>query len=332
MMVVPNNVLILADGDFCHGISKGIELSNNELALAENHIRGSFQSQEYSVLDYVDVVPSWNSWTPEGTSIELQVRVRQGDKWSRWFSYGQWSDMGRNSGLPLGQQDDMAQMDMGQLRLLKGTGQGVQYQLQLTRANPATPSPRVRRVAFSWPPDLGNADYTNVEIALDVPPRPQLPVPEIGNRICSPTSLSMVMAYHGVVQDVEQVAAGVRDNESGIYGSWIYNVAYASERGFAAWVQRCHSMNDVKAYLLQGLPIVASIKIAAKKDLEGAHNAYPHGHLVVVTGLTHREGQDYVLVNDPACHQEQDVPRHYRLDQFVRAWTRRGIYVLSPEK
>lgn len=326
----PSNTLILQGSDLDDGVKSGLVFEGGSLGLAGSRTEGSVESQVLAVPEFTDVVASWNSATAPGTYVELLVRVKRGDAWSRWFSYGKWSDNGRNQGSIKGQEDEIARLDVDLLRIVGGSAEAIRSKLILSREDAAAPSPRVRLIAFSWTPKtLSEDNYTGAEIALNVAPRAQLPVPKIGNIICSPTSLATVMAYHGHVEDTEQVAVGARDNGAGIYGNWSYNVAYAAEKGFTAWVQRCNSMEDVRQYLEQGLPIIASIRIAAKEELTGALSAYPHGHLLVITGLSRVDGQDYVLVNDPAAHREEDVPRRYRLDQFLKAWTRKQIYVLK---
>ena len=326
------NTLILQKHDLTRGTGDSVGFNQDfELVLEEGRTRGSFQSEILSGLPgFTDLVASWNSKTGEGTFIELRIRVRKDGIWSQWFSYGQWSDNGRNTGSIKGQKDEIALLEIDLLKVQEGFADAIQFKLDLTRREAGSASPRVRLVAFSWTPYQQEKDsYASDEISLTVPPRAQLPVPEIGNIICSPTSLATVMAYHGFEETTEQVAAGARDNGAGIYGNWSYNIAYVAEKGFTAWVQRCNSMEDVKYFLRQGLPVIASIRIAAKEELEGAISAYPGGHLLVITGLTRQDGQDYVLVNDPAAHKDEDVPRRYRLDQFNKAWSKKRIYVVK---
>jgi hypothetical protein len=305
---------------------------NSEIALVikEGLVQGNFLSEVLPVPQFTDVVASWNSLTPQGSFVELSIKVKSQDTWSQWFSYGKWSDNGLNLGSIKGQQDDVALLETDLLRVQQGHSDAIQFKLDLYRKDPGAASPSVRLVGFSWTPLQKPEElYISANIKLDVSPRAQLPVPEIGSIICSPTSLATVMAYHGHVETTEQVAAGARDNGANIYGNWSYNVAYAGEKGFTAWVERCNSLKDVKNYLNQGLPIIASIRIKDKAELEGALSAYSSGHLLVIVGLAHRDGQDYVLVNDPAAHRDEDVPREYRYDQFTRAWTKKRIYVLT---
>ena len=138
----------------------------------------------------------------------------------------------------------------------------------------------------------------------------------------------MVMAYYGVVEETEKVAMGTIDNGLSIYGNWSYNVAYAGEKGFDAFVLHCKGFESIYAYLSKGMPVVATIKIKEKEALEGALQAYPSGHLIVITGYEVRNGVPYVLVNDPATSQIDGVARAYKLDQFMSAW-KNIIYVIK---
>lgn len=304
-----------------------------QIALADGAAAGSFISEPLTDLPpFTNMVASWNSATTAGTYVELMVRVSYKAQWSRWFSYGRWSDGGNNGGSIRGQEDQIARLDTDLLHIKAPFADTIQYKLNLFRSDTNQNSPRVRLVGFTWTPaELKRAGFACAEIALDVAPRAQLPIPEIGNKICSPTSLATVMAYHGIDEETECVAAGARDNGAKIYGNWSYNVAYAAERGFTAWVQRCDSLDDVKRLLLQGLPVIASIRTTDKKELDGTQMPYPAGHLVVITGFTCREGAAYVLVKDPAAHRPEDVPRQYRLEQFDQAWTRKLIYVVAKQ-
>lgn len=329
--MLPSNTLILEGLDLNKGAKTGLVFRDGAIGLAKGQIQGILESPVLAVPEFVDLVASWNSTTLRGAFVELFVKVK-GESWSQWFSYGRWSDNARNIGSIKGQKDEVARLEVDLLRVLTAGADAIQFRLELTRENPDVPTPRVRLIAFTWTPKkLADNKYTGANMALKVAPRAQLPVPKIGNIICSPTSLATVMAYHGRDESTEFVAAGARDNGAGIYGNWSYNVAYASEKGFTAWVQRCDSMEDVLHYLRQGLPIIASVRIADKEELTGARSAYPGGHLLVITGLIRQDGKDYVLVNDPAAQTEEEVPRQYRLDQFMQAWSNRIIYVLKKQ-
>lgn len=330
------------------GTASNIVFADGGLQLAPGASEGTFESAEFPLPAFTQLVASWNSTTPPGTFVELSVQVKANGAWSRWFSYGKWSDNGANIGSVKEQRDELAALDVDLLQVLDGAADAVRFKLHfslhLSKAGSdlanavVTPAghdtghqagPLVRLVAFTYTPaEPVVRPYVHEDVALSVPTRAQLPVPDIGRIICSPTSLAMVMAHYGHDEQTEQVAAGAKDNGAGIYGNWSYNVAYAGEKGFTAWVERCNSFEDVKDYLKQGVPVIASIRTAKDDPLPGAVMPYPFGHLLVVTGLAEDNGERFVLVNDPAAHSEDDVPRRYPLERFLQTW-RNIIYVIQ---
>lgn len=331
------NLLLLQD-EALHealrsGTASGIVFADGALALAPDVAEGTLESAKFPLPAFTSLVASWNSTTPPGTFVELLVQVRVAGAWTRWFTYGKWSDGGMNVGSVKDQRDDKALLDVDLLRVLDGSADAVRFKLHLGRAasdvSDSGVSPKVRLVAFTYAPvESAARSYVHENVALSVPTRAQLPVPDIGRIICSPTSLAMVMNFYGHDENTDQVAAGAKDNGAGIYGNWSYNVAYAGERGFTAWVERCDSFEDVKDYLKQGIPVVASIRTTKDDPLPGAVMPYPAGHLLVVTGLAEENGEHFVVVNDPAAHSEEDVPRRYPLERFLKTW-RNVIYVVQ---
>lgn len=341
-----NNLLLLT-GDhllaaYYAGTASGIEFADGALQLARGAAEGMLETAALSLPAFTRLVASWNASTPAGCCVELAVQVRVDGTWSRWFSWGKWADAGANGGSVAHQEDELALLDVDVLQVRQGAADAVRFRLRLERCGASTPNvgdasagspaatPRVRLMACTFQRVTpASRPYVHEEIALSVPARAQLPVPVIGREICSPTSLAMVMQYYGCNEPTEQVAAGVKDAAAGIYGNRAYNVAYAGERGFTAWVERCDSLEDVKEYLKEGIPVIASVRTPKDKPLPGAVLPYPAGHLLVVTGFTEEGGQRFVLVNDPAAYSEADVPRRYPLARFLEAW-RNIVYVVRP--
>ncbi|MGI8866481.1 MAG: C39 family peptidase [Rubrobacteraceae bacterium] len=84
---------------------------------------------------------------------------------------------------------------------------------------------------------------------LPVPQRSQMIYPNGGQVWCSPTSLSMVMAYWAnktgksrLNQSVPTVARGTYDYEYGGNGNWPFNTAYASSYGLKTSINRFSSL------------------------------------------------------------------------------------------
>jgi uncharacterized protein YvpB len=73
-------------------------------------------------------------------------------------------------------------------------------------------------------------------IDIEVPMVSQMMISKIGNIACSPTAMSMVLNYYGYQITALDTAKSCFDNGEGIYGNWVYNIAFAGECGFDAYV------------------------------------------------------------------------------------------------
>ena len=162
--------------------------------------------------------------------------------------------------------------------------------------------------------------------AVSVPPLSQVGEdPAIALRICSPTSVAMVLRYWGRPATAAAVAAEVFHPDTDRYGVWPAAIRAAATRGVAGYLLRFPDWSAAAWCLTRRIPIIASIKYAAG-ELRGAPMEATTGHLIVLTG--YEDGA--VLVNDPAATTVDAVPRRYRRDDLTRAWLdQRGIgYVL----
>jgi len=144
-------------------------------------------------------------------------------------------------------------------------------------------------------------------------------------RVCSPTSVAMVLAYLGATDSVARLAAEMFHPALDIYGVWPAGICAAGRRGVLGYLLRFPDWAAARWCLDRGLPIIASVRYAAG-ELAGAAVVETPGHLLVLTGY---EGED-VLVNDAAAPDTTAVPRRYRLAQLTRVWLERaGVgYVL----
>jgi hypothetical protein len=162
-------------------------------------------------------------------------------------------------------------------------------------------------------------------VRLSVPPLSQLTAPsEIAPRICSPTSVAMVLGYWGVTVDTLPLAAEIFHPESDRYGVWPAAIQAAGRHGVAGYLLRFPDWSSAAWCLERKLPIIASVRYAGG-ELTGAAIPETSGHLIVLTGS---DGHT-VSVNDPAA-PPSEVQRRYALPELERAWlTRTGIgYVL----
>ncbi|MBI3637462.1 MAG: C39 family peptidase [Candidatus Rokubacteria bacterium] len=162
--------------------------------------------------------------------------------------------------------------------------------------------------------------------ALAVPALSQMDAaPDVRPRVCSPTSVAMVLGYWGVAATIDAVAADLFHPGLDIYGVWPAAIQAAARRGIAGYLLRFPDWTSAAWCLARGLPIVASVRYA-RGELRGAAIDETPGHLIVLTG----SAADTVLVNDPAAPTARDVPRRYALADIRRVWLERaGVgYVL----
>jgi len=168
------------------------------------------------------------------------------------------------------------------------------------------------------PPDLRVG--AGAPARLDVPPLSQMEAhATLGARICSPTSVAMVLGYWGRAVGPAALAAEIFHPALDIYGVWPAAVRAAAARGVAGYLLRFPDWAAARWCLERGIPIVASVRYGAGELTGGAIAATP-GHLLVLVGL---DG-DSVFVNDPAAPTAASVPRRHRADEFGRVWLARG--------
>lgn len=278
-----------------------------------------------------DAVLSWNADAPAGTSLRFELRVRAGEGWSGWYAMGEWRPEGGRS--ISGQSDAQGRVDIDTLKL-KTQATALQYRVKLTTSSPSS-SPLLRQVSVAYAdlrvplsgpaiprPEGGARD-------LDVPRHSQLAQdPSIALKICSPTSVAMVLQYWGVNKSVLEVVSGVRDRTTGIYGNWPLNTAYAAANGFDARIERFYSLEQLEQEIAAGRPVVISVAFGAGELANSPTNS-TDGHLIVVRGFT-PEGD--VIVNDPVAPNSSSVRRVYKKEQLGRIWLRSGgiAYLISP--
>ncbi len=151
-------------------------------------------------------------------------------------------------------------------------------------------------------------------------------------RICSPTSMSMLLGYLNKNDvDPRECARYTYDPGLDTFGSWPFNVAHAytacdTPRNF--YVRRLPSFVNLHSFLAKGVPVVASIR-GQLRGMPAGHT-YSQGHLLVVVGWDKKNKR--VLCHDPAFPMSSQVPNSYDATDFVRAWerSRRLSYLAEP--
>jgi hypothetical protein len=291
-----------------------------------------------------EAIGSWNAATPEGTWVETLVRARVGARWTKWYNLGVWAEtdgaVQRHSVNQQGDADGTVAVDTLRLGYKKKEPSNA-YQLKVrlfSAAGGILPSLGIAAVAVSTTPEEprslleGNPASWSHELA--VPECSQMVYPDGGTVWCSPTSVSMVLAYWqpetGPCEPrVRAAVAGVYDWLYDGHGNWPFNTAYASSRGFEAFVGRFTSLAEAERWLDAGVPLVISYAWG-KGDLTGAAIASSNGHLAVLVGF---DAAGNPVVNDPAAASDEDVRRTYPRSELETLWLQHSggtVYAIYP--
>lgn len=292
---------------------------------------GVYISKPYAIASFLELVPSWNVLIDESSRFILSISIGNEEGFSDFYLLGYWAGTSRMS---FGTQED----EYGKVSIdtLISKKSDIKYlQIKAVIRSSSTENTALRNISITTKQTVRNMalDYSGlVESFNDVPPRQQMSIPEIGSRICSPTSLSMIMAYYGHEETPSEVAGLVYDSGASIYGNWSFNASYAG--GFEELYSRVEYIDDIQVlndYLLNGVPLALSIRTTSTANLQGSIVAYTSGHLVVIVGLKQVEGIWYAITNDPAEYSDEAVQREYLLDELMNAW-RGYAYVIQTQE
>lgn len=279
-----------------------------------------------------EAIPSWNVTGTRPFAVDVRVQGSEG--WSPWLRIGDWNLASRTG-------EERTQFESGKVAVdvLRLTSPSQSAQIALRAMDEGAPLAPSAVQAFMT---LTDRDQLGARVAsaisepwpaahlIEVPPRSQREDGgEIGGRICSPTSVAMVVDYHGADVPTTQMAATIHDPHFEIYGNWNRAVQGAFSHGVPGRIARFSSWSTVREVLATGRPIVASIR-AAEGEISGAPYTKTAGHLLVITGL---HASDAVHVNDPAAKTAAGVKRLYLRSEMERVWFEKGgvAYVLGED-
>jgi hypothetical protein len=382
LVEMQDNLLIFTSvSDFENGTHENtrvVSIGNGAITLKEGAAVGTYTSPEIETKPFEYLILSWNADTPKGTYIEIEGRVHAGlegsRQWSSWLSWGTWSThafTGPDGKLTLAGSapsskagDALAKVATDELIVIGSSGEtadkfqfrvilhGPDGQAGTEETNPkvllmaATIRNTLEGQAIPAAYDEEGPDLTKMDKDLDVPMYSQMiRDPKISNSICSPTSVAMALAYHGVEMSPEQAAWGVNDYRAPMFGNWPFNTAFAAANGFTAYVQYGVPAEGkdpwyaVKQEINRGNPVIVSVKYRkpgyegrTEPEVENVPINYTPGHLVLVRGFTWKDGREYVIVNDAAAAKDEEVRRLYPADQFFEAWVKKVMYVIHKDE
>jgi hypothetical protein len=283
------------------------------------------------------LLPSWNVLTPAETGVEVDARARdaQTGKWTDWLYMGAWGREAYEMEREIA--SGAASIDVDEMILTRPADA---YQVRVRLLNFDVEhrdlSPRVRRIAVSYsgvPKNGARLDQLPTDgwaRDLNVPFRAQgdekLPVPLRG-KICSPTSVSMVLQHWGIDRPTIANAMAIYDSNYEMFGNWNRAVQYAGQFGLDAYLTRYRNWEQVKGEIARGQPVIASIRFKRGTFPSNVNNA-SDGHLLVIRGMTPRGD---LIVNDPASVKRGDGVI-YKASEFAGAWFDNGGvgYIIRP--
>jgi uncharacterized protein YvpB len=289
-----------------------------------------------------ELVVSWNATAPHGTAFKFEARPLYPDRKPEFYTLGYWAEdtaeqrresvTGQKNQLGdvetdilvLKQPSDRVQLRVTVLGATQGEKPALKF-LGLSFLNTKTSAPALPPNRAAW----GKS--------LPVPERSQLSHSG-GRDWCSPTSVSMVLAYWSarlnrreLDVEVPEVAAGVFDKNWPGTGNWPFNTAFAGKfprmRGY---VTRLADVSELEILVNAGIPPIVSVSfdwLHGKAEDPGA------GHLVVCVGFN--EHGD-AIINDPwaALDKGEKVRQVVSRANLAKAWSRsrQTVYLIYPEE
>lgn len=270
------------------------------------------QSARLRVAPARTAVLSWNSYDDAG---RLQFRLlRAGVPATDWYDFAEWHEHGRKSFSARSDSDGLS-VDVDVITAIQPfdgvdmQAEGVDFGLV------AVSTPVAQRPSLP---------YAGEAMILDVAPQSQYVV-EGERGWCSPASLSMLHAYHGVGGDVATTARAVEDRVYNGTGNWSFNTAYSGACGLRAVVAYLANLDHAARLIERGIPLALSYAWSSG-ELPGAPIEHSAGHLAVLCGFT---ANGDCAVNDPAAPGVRMV---YPRRTFEALWQRSGgiAYVVAP--
>ena len=270
---------------------------------------------------FTELIPSWNVTVPDETGARFEVRVKDAasGEWSPWLYIGYWGRITREKTTT---EFARGQVDIDELVLTQPANAfEIRSTLYNYRLGDRAHSPTLRRVSAAYSrkatgPSTLPAVTSITPTTLPVPFRAQgVEDRAISGSICSPTSTSMVLAWAGTALPTAQNAMTIWDDDYALFGNWNRAVQFAGSLGYDAWLERFDNMDQVRARLREGQPVIASIRFR-KGEFPSSVLQQTAGHLIVVRGF---DANGDLICNDPASKDRGEAVV-YKSDELARAW------------
>jgi len=288
-------------------------------------------------IDWNELIVSWN--VPPGVHLKAEARAIYPSHATPYYTMGLWSDdparFPRESVRRQKDEDGWVETDT---LVLSNVARKVQ--VRITAAGAHEPA-MLKFLGLSFCNRAGPATALAPNRAawgkvLEVPERRQGDY-EGGGGWCSPTSLSMDLAYWSkqlhrpeLNHTVPETARAIADDLRGDTGNWPFNTAYAgSYPGIRAYVTRLGDVSELEDWIAAGIPVIMSVSSYLTNDRT---NGPDNGHLVVCVGFTDKGD---VVLNNPGVSVRRNVRARcvYAREKVAKAWkkSKNAVYLIYPE-
>ncbi len=298
---------------------------------------GTYTSISFSCEGFFGLIPSWNVDTPKGTSVEMEVRVASRGVWSQWFGFGLWGTYITRT-CPKPTSDEIAQIDGYVLSLAEGVtpADKVQMRISLYSEIP-TVSPRVYLLAVSTnaTQQLGQK-LSAYDKLLHLPSYScNTRDPLLANKICSVTSLCMMMNRYGRDLIPEEVAHCSYDFARKNYDNLSFLCAIAGIYGFSSYLAYT-SIPALRREVWLGRAVAVHVHSQTQLEKTGESNDIQDSptsedidscYLIAIHGFVKRSGAEYVIVSDPNAENDDTVQTELPLASFTKIYTGIALFL-----
>lgn len=311
--------------------SSNIKLENNKLVKIDNEKpNAKYKSIPIHINEFSELVMTFNSNKLTKGTISYNLYLGNDKKMSDSFTMG--IDLAGNYRSMSNQEQDFGKVSIDTL-INKQPLENKKIVLEvLINSSNDVFIKNLSVTTKQYKKELTYNEENLIEKVIDVPPINQLSVDNIGNLICSPTSVTMVLNYYRKDAKQLDVSSEVKDHgANGIYGNWTFNASYAGTYdGLTSRVEYIHNFDDVVNYIKNDIPVIFSITTNKIEDLDNSIMAFPAGHLIVLIGFEKINDKWYGIFNDPAEYKDELVLRKYDMDQMLKVW-KQYTYIIKED-
>jgi hypothetical protein len=289
----------------------------SKIQLSDSAMSGSIVLKPQTALHPFNIgLPSWNGTVPGNSgAFRIQVRIPYQSDWSPWLDVGFWKANQWPGTKKTSYNGGRVDID---ILVLYSYATRWQFRVEMKRDSAAVSSPTLSLLSFFVSDERTTQTYDFSAVMADNPAPIFVPTTflaqyrisdEFGGRICSPTTVSMILLSYGIEVNPFQFALDTYDPYWEIFGVWPRVVQNASEYGLKGTVTRYRTWSQARDVLANGGRIGMSIG----QPLYG-------GHLVMLAGFT--ENGD-PIVHDPA--RTYDGYAHvFHKNDLSHAWFDKG--------